>query len=188
MRIVGGKHRGRRLEAPAGSDTRPTTDRNRESIFNILSHTNWGPSGDGPLDGAYVLDAFCGTGALGLEALSRGAVHATFFDLGRPALEVVRQNVATLREEPNSLILRADATRPPAPKHSCTLIFLDPPYGRGLAPKAMSALAASGWLADGAILLVEEAEGQVLDLPAGFCMLDDRRYGDSHVWFVEWVR
>ncbi|WP_307832898.1 RsmD family RNA methyltransferase, partial [Azospirillum argentinense] len=115
MRIVGGKHRGRRLAAPGGSDTRPTTDRTRESLFNILSHADWGPDGTDLLEGAVVVDAFCGTGALGLESLSRGAAHASFLDLGRAALDAVRANVAALGEGANAAVLRADATRPPPP-------------------------------------------------------------------------
>ncbi len=187
MRIVGGRHRGRRLAAPAGRDTRPTTDRTRESLFNILSHADWGPDGADLLDGAVVVDAFCGTGALGLEALSRGAVHASFLDMGRAALDAVRANVAELGEGPRAAVLRADATRPPPPLRPCTLAFLDPPYGQELAPRALAGLAKAGWLAPGAVLVVEVAGRDPLPLPPGFMELDERRYGDTRVQFLRYA-
>ncbi|MFC5354376.1 16S rRNA (guanine(966)-N(2))-methyltransferase RsmD [Azospirillum himalayense] len=187
MRIVGGKHRGRRLAAPGGSDTRPTTDRTRESLFNILSHADWGPDGADLLEGAVVVDAFCGTGALGLEALSRGAAHASFLDVGRAALDAVRANVAALGEGANTAILRADATRPPPPPlRPCTLGFLDPPYSQDLAPRALAGLAKAGWLAPGAVLVVEVAGRDPLPLPPGFADLDERRYGDTRVQFLRY--
>ncbi|MBP2312165.1 16S rRNA (guanine(966)-N(2))-methyltransferase RsmD [Azospirillum soli] len=186
MRIVGGSHRGRRLTAPAGKDTRPTTDRTREALFNILAHTDWGPDGGSLIDGAVAVDAFCGTGALGLEALSRGAEHCTFLDLGRAALDAVRANVAQLGEAERATILRADATKPPPPKRPCTLAFLDPPYGQGLAPRAMEGLAKGGWLAPGALLVVEVGEGDPLPPPPGFTSLDERRYGDTRVVFLRY--
>ncbi|WP_114857828.1 16S rRNA (guanine(966)-N(2))-methyltransferase RsmD [Azospirillum brasilense] len=187
MRIVGGKHRGRRLAAPAGSDTRPTTDRTRESLFNILSHADWGPDGADLLEDAVIVDAFCGTGALGLEALSRGAAHASFLDMGRAALDAVRANVAALGEGANAAVLRADATRPPPPPgRPCTLAFLDPPYGQDLAPRALAGLAKAGWLAPGAVLVVEVAGRDPLPLPPGFAELDERRYGDTRVQFLRY--
>lgn len=188
MRIVGGRHRGRRLTAPAGRDTRPTTDRTREAIFNILAHAGWGVSDtDSVLDGAVVVDAFCGTGALGLEALSRGSAHCTFLDMGRTALDAVRANIAQLGEGANAAILRADATRPPSPGRPCTLAFLDPPYGQGLAPRALEALARGGWLVPGALAVVEVGEGDPLPPPAGFAALDERRYGDTRVAFLRFA-
>ncbi|MGQ9366973.1 16S rRNA (guanine(966)-N(2))-methyltransferase RsmD [Azospirillum sp. ST 5-10] len=184
MRIVGGSHRGRRLTAPAGRDVRPTSDRTREAIFNILAHSGWGPGGGSPVDGAAVLDVFAGTGALGLEALSRGAAAATFLDAGRAALDALRANVAALGEEGRCTVLRGDATRPPRAGTPATLAFLDPPYGRDLAPAALTALAAAGWLAPGAVLVVEEAADAPLALPTGFRALDERRYGDTRVLFA----
>lgn len=182
MRIVGGRHRGRRLAAPDGRDTRPTTDRTREALFNILSHADWAPE----LEGAVVVDAFCGTGALGLEALSRGAAHCSFLDLGRGALEAVRANVTALGEEARASVLRADATKPPPPRQPCTLAFLDPPYGKGLVPPALNGLARAGWLAPGALMVVEVAEKDPLPPPAGFAALDERRYGDTRVAFLRY--
>lgn len=183
MRIVGGRHRGRRLVAPDGRDTRPTTDRTREALFNILAHADWAPD----LEGAVVVDAFCGTGALGLEALSRGAVRCSFLDTGRPALDAVRANVAAFGEQANAAVLRADATRPPAcppTGQPCTLAFLDPPYAKGLAPPALEGLARAGWLADGALAVVEVGEGDPLPPPTGFTVLDERRYGDTRIVFL----
>ncbi|HYG89408.1 MAG TPA: 16S rRNA (guanine(966)-N(2))-methyltransferase RsmD [Azospirillum sp.] len=184
MRIVAGRHRGRRLQAPAGRGTRPTADRTREAIFNILTHSGWGPDGGSPVDDAVVLDVFCGTGALGLEALSRGARRALFLDLGRAALDTVRANIADLGEGERTAVLRADATKPPAAREAATLVFLDPPYGQELAPKALAALARAGWLAPGAVAVVEEAAASPVTLPDGFAVLEDRRYGDTHVLFA----
>ncbi|WP_448188676.1 16S rRNA (guanine(966)-N(2))-methyltransferase RsmD [Azospirillum sp. sgz301742] len=184
MRIVAGKHRGRRLQAPAGRDTRPTTDRTRESIFNILAHSGWGADGGSPVEGAVVLDVFCGTGALGLEALSRGAERALFFDLGRAALDTVRANIAELGEGGRTAVLRADATKPPAAREAASLVFLDPPYGQDLAPKTLAALVRAGWLAPGAVAVVEEAAGAAIVPPDGFAELEDRRYGDTRVLFL----
>ncbi|CAO3422358.1 16S rRNA (guanine(966)-N(2))-methyltransferase RsmD [Azospirillum doebereinerae] len=180
MRIVGGRHRGRRLAAPDGRDTRPTTDRTREAVFNILAHADWAPD----FEGTVVVDAFCGTGALGLEALSRGAAGCSFLDTGRAALDAVRANVATLGEEASATVLRADATRPPPARQPCGIVFCDPPYAKGLAPLALSALARAGWLADGALAVVEVGEGDALPPPDGFTLVDERRYGDTRVVFL----
>ncbi len=184
VRIVGGKHRGRRLIAPDGQDTRPTSDRTREAIFNILAHADWAPA----FADAVVVDGFCGTGALGLEALSRGAARCSFLDLGRPALDAVRANVAALGVQPCVDVLRADATRPPAAAQACNLVFLDPPYARGLAPLALAALAQAGWVADGALAVVELGEGDPLPPPDGFALIDERRYGDTRVAFLSFAR
>ncbi|NYZ15272.1 16S rRNA (guanine(966)-N(2))-methyltransferase RsmD [Azospirillum sp. RWY-5-1] len=179
MRIVGGRHRGRRLTAPAGMDVRPTTDRTRESLFNILAHAGWVG-----IEGAVVLDAFCGTGALGLEALSRGAERATFLDSAGPSLAAARANIAALGEDGRSLVLRGDATRPPKAPTAHSLAFLDPPYGCDLGPRALAALAAGGWLAPGALAVVEEAASATFTLPDGFTTLDERRYGDTVLRFA----
>lgn len=187
MRIVGGRHRGRRLAAPGGRDVRPTGERTREAMFNILAHADWGPEGGLPED-AVVLDAFCGTGALGLEALSRGAAHALFLDNAPASLALVRANLEALGEAANASVIRADATRPPAlertGRRAATLAFLDPPYGRGLASAALAALAGGGWLAPGAVAVVEEAADAEVVLPEGFAALDRRRYGDTAVLFA----
>ncbi|EWY36865.1 DNA methyltransferase [Skermanella stibiiresistens SB22] len=180
MRLVGGNLRGRRLEAPAGRDIRPTSDRTREAIFNILAHADWAPE----IEGAVVLDAFCGTGALGLEALSRGAKRAVFLDNGRESLDLVRRNVAALSVAGHCDIIRADATRPPRAQVACAFLFLDPPYAKGLAPTALTALRDRGWCAPDAVAVVEIGLEDPWEAPAFAEPLDDRAYGDTRVLFL----
>ena len=185
MRIVGGRHKGRRLEAPAGRDVRPTIDRVREALFNVLVHSDWGPDGADPVTDAVVLDAFCGTGALGLEALSRGAAEAWFMDRSPQSLAVAQRNIATLGEEAHAHTLRCDVLHPPAP--GCTtagLVFLDPPYGGDIAGPALMALAYRGWLARGCVCVVELDRRDAFAPPAGFEPLDRRDYGDSRLVFL----
>jgi 16S rRNA (guanine966-N2)-methyltransferase len=179
MRIIAGKHRGRRLEAPAGLEVRPTADRTREALFNILEHGHFTADGTSPLHGARVLDAFAGSGALGLEALSRGGAHATFMDNNAIARSAIRANAKTLGESAHVSILQADATDPPAVSASCAVVFLDPPYQTGLAEQALAALAARGWIAGGAVCSVEVAARETLAPPPEFTLLDERRYGKA---------
>jgi len=174
MRIVGGRHKGRALQAPAGRVTRPTADRAREAVFNVLAHGVDGPG----LDGARVVDVFAGTGALGLEALSRGAAHATFVECDRRALAALRANIRTLGEDGNCAILAHKAAAiGPAPGAAAHYAFLDAPYDQGLTVPALDALAAGGWLADGAVILAEVAANEALDPPAGFRVLKEKAYG-----------
>lgn len=175
MRIIGGDWRGRRLTAVGKGDTaahlRPTTDRVRESLFNLLVN---GGHADA-LDGTRVLDVFAGTGALGLEALSRGAASATFIEQGRKSLTILRENIALLRAD--ARIVARDARRPgPGTPHD--LLFLDPPYGQGLGEPAIAALRARGWIADGALIVWEEAVPPTL---TDLTLVDQRRYGDTTV-------
>lgn len=181
MRIVAGAHRGRRLAVPAGQDVRPTSDRARQALFNILDHGGFVDGGGSPIRDAHVLDAFAGSGALGLEALSRGAASATFLETAAPAIDAIRQNVKACREEEKSEVLRADATRPPRARAACGVVFLDPPYNKGLAVPALDALAAAGWLAQGAICCVELAADEDFTPPEGFETLDERRYGAARI-------
>jgi 16S rRNA (guanine966-N2)-methyltransferase len=176
MRIVGGHLRGRTLAAPRSQVIRPTADRLRESLFNILVHAY----GD-PIAGARVLDLFAGTGALGLEALSRGAAFALFVDDGAEARALLRENVAALGLGGVTRIFRRDATRLGAahPVEPFTLAFLDPPYGRGLAAPALTSAQAGGWLADSALVVVEEAAKAEFTAPAGFEELERRAYDDT---------
>jgi 16S rRNA (guanine966-N2)-methyltransferase len=181
LKIIGGKHRGRTLATPAGQGTRPTASRARESLFNILAHANWSGDGTSPLVEARVLDAFAGSGALGLEALSRGAAHATFLDNDASAIKLIGENLRTLKETQAAKVIRADATRPPplgvSSRAPCDLVFLDPPYRSGLAAPALAALAAAGWLAPDAVATVELANTEDLVPPEGFEAIDERRYG-----------
>jgi 16S rRNA (guanine966-N2)-methyltransferase len=181
LRIVGGKHRGRTVTAPEGLATRPTASRAREALFNILAHANWRDDGTSPLIGARVLDAFAGSGALGLEALSRGAAHATFLDNDPAAIRLIGENLRKLGETAAAKVVRADATRPPSAREACDLVFLDPPYRSGQAAPALIALDQMGWLAADAVVTVELAHNEDVMPPAGFTAVDERRYGAAKI-------
>ena len=184
MRIVGGALRGRSLAAPRTQSVRPTSDRLRETIFDILRHS----FGD-PAAGAAVIDLFAGTGALGLEALSRGATRALFVDDGAEARALLRQNIETLGLGGVTRVFRRDATRLGAapPRERFSLAFLDPPYRRDLAPAALHALHAGGWLTEGAIAMIEEAADTALALPETFVPADARKYGDTQIIFARYT-
>jgi 16S rRNA (guanine966-N2)-methyltransferase len=181
MRIVGGRLGGRTLAGPKSQAIRPTSDRLRESLFNILAHGY----GD-PVTGARVLDLFAGTGALGLEAMSRGAGFALLIDDGAEARALMRQNVEALGLGGVTRIFRRDATKlgPVHPLESFSLAFLDPPYRHGLAESALASLRAGGWLAPGALVVVEEAADADFKAPDGFTEVDRRRYDDSEFVFL----
>lgn len=181
MRIVGGAFRGTRLNAPAGRDIRPTSDRARESLFNILAHgfEIRFPETD-------VVDLFAGTGALGIEALSRGARTTAFIDSATAALKMVRDHLERVRATDRAAVLRADARALPAARAACALAFLDPPYGQGLAEPALRSLAARGWLADGALCVVETGAKEDLAPPVGFALEDDRAYGVARLRFLRY--
>jgi 16S rRNA (guanine966-N2)-methyltransferase len=155
MRIVAGAWRGRRLAAPPGQATRPTADRARQALFDMLMHAPW--AGRESVEGVRVLDAFAGTGALGLEALSRGAAHAHFWERDPASLRVLRANVAACGAEDRATIRAGDTLAPPraGAQAACALVFLDPPYGEGLVPRAVDALRAAGWIAPGALICAE---------------------------------
>jgi 16S rRNA (guanine966-N2)-methyltransferase len=176
VRIVAGLWRGRTLVAPAGATTRPTADRVRQALFDMLLHAPWG--GREAVEGAAVLDAFAGTGALGLEALSRGAAGAAFMETDRAALGALRRNVAACKAEAICNVLAADATRPP-PGAPCGLLFLDPPYGQDLLPRAVAALGRAGWIAPGALIVGELSRGETL--PAPGALLAERAHGAARV-------
>jgi 16S rRNA (guanine966-N2)-methyltransferase len=176
MRVVGGRLGGRTLAAPESQAIRPTADRLREALFNILTHAY-----DDPVSGARVLDLFAGTGALGIEALSRGAAFALFIDDGAEARALLRENVTALGLGGASRIFRRDATKlgPVHPLEPFTLAFLDPPYGQGLAGKALASARAGGWFAPEAPIIVEEAAKSKFAAPEGFSELERRRYDDT---------
>ena len=218
MRIVAGRHRGRRLEAPAGMAVRPTADRTREALFNILTQGKlpWrAPVGEGagglgsggqgaeergaegqdsegqgaerrgnPLAGARALDAFAGTGALGLEALSRGAAFVTFMENQAAAFAACRNNIDLLEETARSQALRCDVLRPPPAPAPCELVLMDPPYNQGLAAPALAALEAAGWLAPGALGVVELMAKEPFAPPEGFEALDECKYGKARLVFL----
>jgi 16S rRNA (guanine966-N2)-methyltransferase len=181
MRIVGGRLGGRTVAGPKSQAIRPTSDRLRESLFNILAHGH----GD-PVTGARVLDLFAGTGALGLEAMSRGAGFALFIDDGAEARALMRQNVEALGLGGVTRIFRRDATKLGAahPVEPFSLVFLDPPYRQGLAERALASLRAGDWLAPDALVVVEEAADAGFAAPAGFTEIDRRRYDDTEFIFL----
>ena len=174
MRIVAGAWRGRSLAAPPGDATRPTADRVRQALFDMLMHAPW--AGPDAVRGARVLDAFAGTGALGLEALSRGALHAAFIERDRAALAALRANVAATGAAAE--VLSADALRPP-PGRPCGLVFLDPPYGQDLVPRALAALHAAGWVAPEALVVAEVGRGD--PSPASSGLLATRTHGAARI-------
>lgn len=183
MRIIAGTWRGLRLatigKGDAAGRLRPTADRVRESLFNMLAG---GAFGD-PLSGAVVLDLFAGTGALGLEALSRGASRAVFVENGRRGAALISENIRLTRAGDAARLLRTDATRlPAASEPPAGLVFLDPPYGQEAGGRALATARAGGWIAPDALVVWEEAVPQAP--PEGFARLDTRRYGDTHVTFL----
>ncbi len=184
MRIIAGRFRGRALtpvgKGDPGAHLRPTTDRTRESLFSMLAGGRFGD----PLTGARVLDLFAGTGALGLEALSRGADHVTFVENGRKALALLRQNIAALGVEGEADCLACDARRlPPCTGTPASLVFLDPPYEQALGLPALQAAQSAAWLAPGALVVWEEAAEQ--PSPPGFARRDARRFGDTVLTFLD---
>lgn len=180
MRIVAGAQRGRALVAPKGHSTRPTADRTRQALFNVIEHAPWGR----PITGARVIDLFAGSGALGLEALSRGAAFCLFVDNDLAARDSVAANLASLRLTDRARILAADVTRlPPPAEDQFDLAFLDPPYGQSLAEMALLTLAAH--LSPGALATVERGavEGQLA--ANGYDLIDERRWGAAKVAFLK---
>ena len=181
MRVVGGRLKGRNIAAPSSRDIRPTADRLRESVFNILFHAY-----DDPIEGARVLDLFAGTGALGIEAVSRGAAFTLFVDNGAEARALLRNNVEALGLGGVTKVYRRDATNlgPAHPVEPFALVFLDPPYGKGLAEKALASLRSGGWLVPGALLVVEESKAANVAAPEGFEELERRAYDDTEFVFL----
>ena len=228
MRITGGTLRGRTLKAPDGMGTRPTADRVREALFNIIAHHDWGGEIGNPLEDTLVLDAFAGTGALGLEAISRGALSCVFFEKDRKALACLRENVAFMKVDADAAIIQMDVTKPPkfaqqakkpsscqrrlashlienennkwdpslrwgdaAINHAASkyappsLIFLDPPYHKGLIERAVTGLADQGWIAPNALLVCETAKDEALAMPENYKELLTRQYGDTTIRFFQ---
>ncbi len=180
MRIIAGQFRRTALagvgKGDAGAHLRPTTDRVRESLFNVLANHD-------VLEGARVLDLFAGTGALGLEALSRGAAHVAFVDVGRVAQRLIGQNIAKLRVQSQTEIIRRDARHLPGRTGApFDLVFMDPPYHKSLGGLALTSAQKGGWLARNTFIVWEEA--YPIEPPEGFDLVDHRKYGDSHVTFL----
>ncbi len=182
MRVVGGRLRGRPLAAPQGGDTRPTSDRVREAVFNILTHS----IPEFSLEGCRVLDLFAGSGALGIEAISRGAEFCVFVEDGAEARGAIRENVEALGLGGVTKIFRRDATAlGPAGKHDrFDLVFADPPYGKGLAEKSLASAVDGGWVGAHALVVVEESAGTLIDLGKAFREISRRTWGDTQVVFA----
>jgi 16S rRNA (guanine966-N2)-methyltransferase len=176
MRIVAGTWRGRTLVAPQGAATRPTADRVRQALFDMLLHAPW--AGRESVEGAHVLDVFAGTGAFGLEALSRGAAHATFIEHDRAALTALRANIAACRASDRSTILAIDALAVP-PGEAASLVFLDPPYRHDLVPRAIARLRVAGRIAPGALLIAETARAE--PPPTSEPLLAERSHGATRL-------
>lgn len=183
LRIVGGKLRGLKLEAPEGLDVRPTLDRARETLFNVLAHSGWGEGGMSPIQGAQVLDVFAGTGALGLEALSRGAAKACFIE---KTPKTLRQNIKASKQDQDCKVLEADATSIAKATNQFNLIFLDPPFGQGLLLIALTSLSTQGWLKAGALIVAESDAKEKNDFPADFVLLKERKIGRISFQFLKY--
>jgi 16S rRNA (guanine966-N2)-methyltransferase len=183
MRIVGGRFKGRAIAAPQGRDTRPTSDRARESVFNVLAHADWSPG----IEGRRVLDLFAGSGALGLEAMSRGASFALFVETDAAARGAIRDNIEALGLFGATRIHRRDATdlgvKPAGLGAPFDLVFLDPPYGKGLGEAALARLKSGGWIADDAFVAFECGAEEQPATP-GFEIVDERAYGAAKVLFL----
>ena len=179
MRIVAGVWRGRTIEAPRSAATRPTADRVRQALFDMLAHAPWAD----PWADCTILDGFAGSGALGLEALSRGAARAVFFETDRAALDSLRANIATLGAGRRCIVVAADATDPPRPvttQGGCSLVFLDPPYGRDLIGSTLNALRRTGWIAPNALIVAECAREESHPVAAA-SLLAERQHGAARI-------
>lgn len=188
VRIIAGERKGRVLATPTGSATRPTADRVRQALFDVLAHAPWG--GPALLDGAHVLDAFAGTGALGLEALSRGGAQAVFFETDRSALAALRTNIHACGWGERCTVYPRDVTNPPAARTiPASLLFLDPPYHKGLPTKALAALKAKGWIAPNAVAIIETGRDEPLPFtdeaedapPCAHDLLAERQHGAARL-------
>jgi 16S rRNA (guanine966-N2)-methyltransferase len=184
VRIVGGEFRGRTLATPHSRSIRPTTDRTREAVFNVIAHVF-----PDRMEGARVLDLFSGTGALGLEALSRGAGFCLFIEETAEGRALIRENVEALGLQGRTKLFRRDATRlgTAGTMQPFSLLFADPPYGKGLGERALTAAIEGNWLTEDALCVVEEAADFRFAAGAGFDLIDERRYGDTAIRFLQRV-
>ncbi|WP_417449259.1 16S rRNA (guanine(966)-N(2))-methyltransferase RsmD [Kordiimonas sp.] len=179
-RIIAGRFKGRRLEVPAGSDIRPTTDRMRERLFSMLTHARY-PD----MVGANVADLFAGTGALGLEALSRGAAHVTFIEKARGSLDCLKANIDHLGVRDEVAVLPGDASTLPAARSRFDIIFMDPPYRIGLVRPALDSILAGGWLTQDGVLVCELASDDKTEIPGTLEVVDDRSQGQQRILFLQ---
>ena len=187
MRIVSGRWKGKALAAPSGDATRPTSDRARQAVFNILEHAPWSPG----FSGANVLDLFAGTGALGLEALSRGAAQCLFVDTDPAARAAMASNIEACSAQGITRVWKRDATdlgvMPASANGPFDLVFLDPPYAKGYDLAALKGLA-QGWLHAGSLVVLERGRGELALASAGYEVVDSRNYGAADVFFLRWSK
>ena len=184
LRIIAGKHRGRKIETSNAKTLRPTAGRTREALFNILSHGEFSGVDNSPFIDRQVADLFCGSGALGFEALSRGAAGVTFVDQSQDSLNLARSTAETLKEMSQVRLLRSDSSQLPPSLVRHSLVFIDPPYNSGLAPKALGSLRRQHWLEKNAVCVVEVSARETLEPPEGFTLFDERKYGNTTVFLL----
>lgn len=187
MRVISGKHRGRKIETVSSKKLRPTTGMAREAIFNILTHGKYSEDGESLIADANILDLFCGCGALSMESLSRGASSVTLIDIDKEHLDIARKNIRKIEEEQNASFIKGDSSTPPPARIPCEVIFLDPPYNQGLVTKALKGLIAGEWLAKNAIIIVETDFREDIRFPEQFEELDNRKYGNSRIRILKWL-
>ena len=185
MRIIGGYHRGRKLNRPPETITRPTMDKVRESIFNMIIHGDWEDIGD-PLNEGVILDAFGGSGALALEAISRGANKAYIFEKNNLPYQIIKENVASLKEQNKVTLMKANATIPPEVPEPITLVLLDPPFGKDLVSICIPILLAKGWISKQTLIVAEIESSESITIPEGFEILKERVYGTAKVFFIRY--
>jgi 16S rRNA (guanine966-N2)-methyltransferase len=181
MRIIAGKHRGRRINSLPTKELRPTMGVTREAIFNILSHGQFLDL----LPGARVLDLYCGCGAFAMEAFSRGAAHVVCIDIRSEHLQVARSNIDYIGESHNANFIRADSSNPPAASIPCNLIFLDPPYYKNLVTPTLVKLLSSGWLAANAVIVIETGAKEEFTIPEQYEDIENRKYGNSRIHILK---
>lgn len=194
MKITGGKYKGKNIDARPDKTLRPTSGRIREVVFNILRHGRFMKNenfihDDNPdlIEGRRVVDIFCGTGALGIEALSRGAAHVTFIDQNAKTLSITHKNLESLGEENNSALIRSDSTNLPCATSPCNLVFIDPPYGMNLVTPSLKTLRDNGWLEMGSVIIVEQGKKDELVVPDGFNLLDERTHDVTNLSVLQFA-
>jgi 16S rRNA (guanine966-N2)-methyltransferase len=177
MYVIAGKHKGRRIESPEGRDIRPTASRTREAVFNILAHGRYGERG---LLKGRMADVFCGSGAMGLEALSRGAASITFVDKSSDALKAAEHNLKYFGETAHAKLIRADSSQLPTAPHPHEILFVDPPYN-GLGIKSLLTALRGGWLAPQGVAVLEQSWKEPVVIPEGYLLESERKYGNTRV-------
>ncbi|RED48517.1 16S rRNA (guanine(966)-N(2))-methyltransferase RsmD [Aestuariispira insulae] len=180
MRIITGRFRGTKLMTPDGNTTRPTADRTREALFSMLGHGDYRAL----VKDGHVADICAGSGSVGLEALSRGAAHATFFEMDRHALAALKANITKCRAEKETTVLPIDARKAGKPKQPCDLIFIDPPYHKGLAEQCLESVLNSGWMARDGLVIVQTHPEEPFECPASLEVVDERKYGAARLYFL----